>query len=279
MEIYRRTVYGSAVQTAQLLGIDLPALQHTTLNEKFNINASATLGANEVPRLKYFTLGIKGHKAVTDANGLQVIENVEHSAEDAALYHHLPFAVRPLTNDLPAAQMAKYALRRVTNYHGTDYAEYYLMRFSTAGSVIKYKKKTVVAGVATVTDFVPDASVLNPTPPVTPPGHSTSDGKYVYCTATVKLVMSAEDVAEAVNAAKIIYGHEKYAYISELGLCTGVDRTMQATGPSGTFNMNEAVCAQVLVHVAVKQALYDFTGNGLTISYDLGISEPLMLRP
>ena len=50
MEIFRRTVYGAAIQTAQVLGIELPQLAHTTLNEALAINASATLGTNSVDR-------------------------------------------------------------------------------------------------------------------------------------------------------------------------------------------------------------------------------------
>ena len=67
METYRRTVYGAALQTAQVLGlpVDIPA--NTTLNEKLSIQSSAALGANEVPRMQYISIGIGGHRGATGA--------------------------------------------------------------------------------------------------------------------------------------------------------------------------------------------------------------------
>lgn len=275
MEIFRRTVYGAAIQTAQVLGIELPQLAHTTLNEALAINASATLGTNEIPRMKYITLGIGGHRGRIDSDGITLIENIQHKASDANHYRMLPLVVRPLNNDLTTAEMGKYALRKIKSHSGVDYAMYHAMRFDTTGVQIKYKKKVVANGHATISDFVPDSSVLTPVAPATSPGANTVDGTYLYCVATVNIELDAFTVGEILNSARILYGSERYAFISELGFVTGVDRTMQSQGSAGSFNMNEVINAQVFTHVSVMQPLYDQTG-GVTLTYDVGISEPIM---
>lgn len=277
MELYRRTVYGADLQTCQLLGLPYTPKPHTTLNEKFGINAAASIGVNEKPIMQYVAIGIGGHTAIAGAGGKIKIHPVQHSASDAALYEHIPFVMRPLDNDLSSTEMARFALRKVLTHAGVDYAAYYLRRIDLAGVSTKYKKKTVLAGVETVTDFVPDASCLSPVAPTTAPGANTTDGTYIYATAQVKIAFDAFDITEILNATKLLYGQEDYAILSEFGFCTGIDRQMQAQGNGGsTFNMNEVVCAQVFCHVFGLQPAYMQKG-GFEAIYDIGISEPLMV--
>ncbi len=96
METYRRTVYGAALQTAQLLGLNYAVPANTTLNEKLSIQNTAVLGANEVPHLRYISIGIGGHRGATGTDGISLIESIQHSATDAASYRMFPFVMRPL---------------------------------------------------------------------------------------------------------------------------------------------------------------------------------------
>lgn len=277
MEIYRRTVYGADIQTCQLLGLQYTPKANTTLNEKFTINSSATLSTNEYPRMQYMTIGIGGHSHIVGAQGRLKITAKQHAASDAALYEHVPFVMRPLDSDLSQTDMAKYGLRKVISHAGVDYAVYYARRLDLSAVTTKYKKKVVANRVETITDFVPDSTVLSPVAPATAPGATTTDGTYVYATATVKIVFDAAEVSEMLSAIKLLYGEEEYGLISEIGFVTGVDRTLPSAAAAGaTFQMNEIVAAQVFCHVFTLQPLY-MQRDGFEATYDIGISEPLMI--
>ena len=84
------------------------------------------------------------------------------------------------------------------------------------------------------------------------------------------------DAQEILNSAKILYGDEKYAFISEFGFVTGVDRMMASPTESGSFPMKEVVAAQIFCHVSALQPIYN-QKNGFEAMYEVGISEPLMV--
>lgn len=276
METYRRTVYGAGLQTSQLLGLDYVIPANTTLNEKLSIQNTATLGVNEVPRMRYISIGIGGHRGAVGADGIALVESIQHSATDASSYKMLPFVMRPLDSDLSTTEITRYALRRIETHNGVDYAVYYLRRIDMDAVSVEYKKKTIYQGTETVTDFVPGVAVLSPTPPVTNPGSNTTDGVYVYATAKVKINFDTFDATEIINAANLIYGDENYAFLSEFGFVTGVDRVVQAPGVgTDTFNMTEVIGAQVFCHVSAMQPMVN-QRNGFEATYDVGISEPMM---
>lgn len=276
MENYRRTIYGGALQTATILGIDLDVPQVTTLNEKLGILATATLGTNERPLMRYFSIGIGGHAPRVGANGQVIIDTVQHRAKDSAPYRMIPFAARPLDSDFSAAEREKYALRRLEVIKGAEYAVYYLRRIDMSNVVVELKKKTIVGGVATVSDFVPSAADLSPVPPVINPGNvNVIDGEYVYATAKVTIDINEDETADILSAVEILYDDVNYAFLSEICFVTGVDR--QANTPiegGSTTTMTEVACAQAFCHVAAMQALFN-QRKGFTATYDVGIGEPM----
>jgi hypothetical protein len=277
MEPYRRTVYGAALQTSQVLGLPYVLPANTTLNEKLLIQESAVLNPNETPRMRYITIGIGGHRNSTGVDGIDLIESIQHSAADASSYRMLPFVMRALDNDLTAVEAVRYGLRRVESHGGLDYAVYYARRIDLSAVTIQLKKKTILNGTETISDFVPTASVLKPVPPVTSPGSNTVDGEYVYATAQVRIVLDTFDATEILSAANILYGSERYAFISEFAFVTGVERVVQAAGANGsTFNMNEIIGAQIFCHVSAMQPMFN-QRDGFEATYDVGIAEPMML--
>lgn len=277
METYRRTVYGAALQTAQLLGLDHVVPPNTTLNQKLSIADSETLGANEKPIMRYVSIGIGGHRGATGADGIALVESIQHSAADASSYRMFPFVMRALDNDLNSIEIERYALRRIETHNGVDYAVYYLRRIDMTGVAVEFKKKTVAMGTETVSDFIPTSSVLTPVAPATSPGSNTVDGEYIYATAKVTIDFDTFDATEILNVATVLYNDENYAFLSEFAFVTGVDRTMQATGAGAqTFNMKEVIEAQVFCHVSAMQPIFN-QRNGFTATYDVGIAEPMML--
>ena len=270
-----RTVYSSYLQTCGLLKLPFELKPNTTLNEKFNIQSGVSPTADQIPTLGYFAIGNGGHKYVTGAGGISVPEPVQHRATDAALFNHLPFVLREPELDLSPAQRTNYALRKQVTYNGKSYWAYYLKRFTRVNVKAAMEYRVVNNGVTVTSPFVPNSSNLNPTPPdLNPSGVNVVTGDYVASTAKFELNLTEEDVAELLHVAEVMYDDDAYAIISEIGLCTGVDKIVGASGVSGNFNFTEAIAVQIATFVSIHSAV-KFSSNGVQILLDVGASESL----
>lgn len=279
MKLITRTIYGSRLQTALLLGLPYSSVANTTLNEKFDVFAGVQPDnpATNLPRVRYFAIGKGGHRNMTGADGQPYVAPIQHSAGDAALFSHIPFLIRPVDQDLTVGQREKYAMRVVQNVNGTPHVCYYLKRldFTDVTSAMLYN--AVNDGVTTSSPFVPTGANLNPTPPEIPSDEVvTTTGDYLSTSALLRLDFSAEDVAELVNVAKVMFDNEYYAVISEIALVAGVDKivTVPAHG-GGTFNYLEAIAATITTHITGHYPV-GYTNQGFDFGLDLGATEPLL---
>lgn len=277
MRIITRSVYGAYLQTSLLMKLPFVMIPNTTLNEKFNIQSGIAPQAGELPSLKYFCIGNAGHRHVTGADGIPYTTPVNHRASDAALFNHLPFVLREINNDLGPAQRQNYALRKEESINGKLYYAYYLKRLNLANVENVMQRTTVVNGLSSTLPFTPSSSNLNPTQPELPStGVMPTTGDYLSTTAVVDVLFDSNDVTELINVARILYDNDLMAVISEIGLCTGVDRVVSANGPGGTtFNFNEAVAVQIASFITSFYSM-SFTNNGFDFQIELGATEPLI---
>ncbi len=274
-----RTVYGANLQTCQLMGVPFTVATSSTLNEKFSTSANIALNPTDMPRMRYVSIGNGGHRMKTTGTGtLQVPEPVQHRTTDAALYSHIPFVLRPVANDLNATERLRYALRRSETHNGSNYFAYYLRRMDLTNVLGQMEYKTVTPGGVTTTPFQPDSDNLSPTPPVINTGGAIiTSGDYVTASARVTFILDSFDVTEILNACNIIYDSEDYAIISEIALCSGVDKVVTAFDASGaTFNFTEVIATQIVNFISSFHAL-SFTSNGINTLFDVGATEPLFL--
>lgn len=276
METLVRTVYGAILQTTQLVGKPFVLKEYTTLNEKFGIQAGILPTSTEIPRCQYMAIGLGGHRAATGADGIMIPEPIQHRPTDAGLYKHLPFVLRELTNDLSPTDRAKYALRRIEEHNGNNYAAYYLRRLDLTNVTPEMLYKTVNDGVVTTTPFVPTSANLNPTPPdLSSTGVNVTTGDYVTATAKLSLIFTTKEINELLNAANVMFGDERLAIISEIALVSGVDKTIQVSGSGqATFNFNEVIAAQI---VSILNTMYmaKYADSGIDLTIDIGSSEPM----
>lgn len=275
-EIFRRTAYGALLQTHQAMGLQVTIPASSTLNEKLSIQPTASLGVNEVPKMRYLTIGIGGHKSVTGVDGIPLVDDEYHMATDAALYKMIPFAMRAPDQDFTALERARYCLRRIEDINGVDWITYYGLRLDMTNVVPKMVTKTVLNGTTTTVDFVPNSDNLNPVPPVINNGGSnTVEGKFVCALAELTIEFTPDMVEEILDAAVIMYGSENYSLVSELGLTSGVDRSVNTTDNNGaSISYNELIAAQIFTHV---NTLIPFKSQraGFSITLDIGATEPL----
>jgi hypothetical protein len=275
MEQTTRTAWGAYLQTCLLLNLPWSLMTDTTLNEKFNVQAGVAPASGVIPTQRYYCIGNGGATISVGSNGVTAPSPLQHEATDAALFNHLPFIMRPVASDLSASQMAQYALRVVQTYNGTAYACYYLRRIDFTNVAAQIQMNTVTNGQTTTTPYVANTANLNPTPPATSSGSvSTVSGDYLTAAAILGLSFSAQDAAELVNCANIIYGDPRYAIISEVGLVSGVDSVVQVAASGGSFNMTECISAQINSFIDTFIPM-NYMNNGTTINLNVGSTEPL----
>jgi hypothetical protein len=276
MENIVRSVYLQYLQTCLLTGRTPTFPQYTTLNEKLAINSGVLPAPTDDTNLKAYVIGNKGHQGVAGAEGIFKTEPVPHRATDSSLYGQIPFVLVPVTSDISQIARAKYCLRREEVWDGIRYAAYYGRRIDFTNTVPQMQLKTVTNGVESTTPFVPSSSNLNPTAPdITSTGVNTVDGSYVAAVAALTLVLTEDDATQLLNVAKVIYGDQDLAIISEIGLVTGTDKVVQVTSSAGNFNMNELIVAQIGAYVPAMIPLV-FNNTGTTIALNVGATEPTL---
>ncbi len=276
MESVTRSVQSAYLQTCQLLGLPVVIKSNSTLNQKFDINADMAISDVDRLAMKYVTIGNGGHRMVTGTNGISRPEPVQHKPRDAALYNHLPFVLRLPSADLTALQRAKYRLRRHEVHDGITYIAYYLKVLDMSATVPQLELRTVVDGVVTAIPYVPTLGDLNPTPPVIGSGGVlTTTGDYIAATAKVPFIMTADDILEYLNVANIIYGDDSYAMISEIGLCSGVDRAVTGDFNGTVTGYTDAIGVQVCNFISAFFSA-KFSNDGLTLLFDCGSTEAML---
>lgn len=275
MDNISRTVYGSYVQTCLYLDRPIQYFENTTLNEKLNVLKDVKPATTEKPVLKYFSIGNRGHATVVGPDGMTKPEPVPHRATDAAPYGIIPFVLRLLTNDLTTTERAKYALRRIEEHDGQQYAAYYLKRIDLSGVSPSMLSVSVSNNVETQTPFVPSENNLSPTAPATDSeGNWIVSGDYSVVKAIIQLVINEVDATEFLNVASILYGDSGYAIISDIALCHGVDKVTSVSNGTSSFNMTEAIGVQVASFVPSFYSMR-FSSTGADINLNVGASEPM----
>jgi hypothetical protein len=271
-----RTIYGAAVQTSLLMKLPFQFPEYTTLNQHLSILKDNLPAVNEAPGLSYYVWGNRGHSTTIGADGIPLNDVVQHRATDAGLFGQLPFVLREVNQDLTQLERAKYVLRRQEERNGVAYWAYYGRRLDKSNMSVGIYLTQVQNGVGVTVPFTPTQSNLTPSPQqLANSATNLINADYVAARARMTLSMTETDVAEMLNVAKVIYDDERYAIVSEIGLCTGVDKAINAPSyGGGTFQFQEAIGVQIAAHVAVYNPLLQ-TNTGVQVEMDVGVNEPL----
>ena len=273
-----RSIYGAYLQSCALLGFNVEIKPNSSLNQKFDLFPNEIFNSGETPTVKYLTIGNGGHTASMGVDGLPLINPVPHSPRHAALYNHLPFIIREVTEDLTPAERLMYRLRVPRTIDGVNYMCYYAKVLDLSMVEPKIELRNNTNGIITATEFTPSLADLNPVKPVIPVnGNITSTGNYLASTAKIEFVMNEAEITELLNACNIIYGSDNYAFISEIGLCSGVDRSLMGNfgGPPSAYT--EAVGVQIMNFISTAIPAYALS-TSITQTIDVGSTSPLLFN-
>lgn len=298
--IITRTVYGAQVQTAKSLGLKHPISQYTTVNEAINdvvlcpnIPSVTTRGMEYPAAYNYETdtnelkmqmvcIGNGGHQqTIKGTNSIPTNVAKERYATDAVLKNMIPFVVVPVDADLTAEQRKRYRLRRTHLINSVLYAAYYGRMIDTTVVAPESVIATTVNKVTKYSEFEPSINNMRPSDV---PTTAALTGVYVSVSAPYSLAFSAEDTENLLNACAILYGDSDLAMISEIAVCSCVDKPIIQRYPNnGTQNpasvngtsIKEVVGTQINLMVSMKPLDIETLNAGTSISLELGVTEPL----
>lgn len=269
------TVWGQTLMTANALGIEYPVLQHTTLNELYRVQENARLERHERPRIGYYCIGMGGHGTSSfNFNGKTFAKPdlYKHDPKDAGLYEPIPFVLRRTNNDLTPEERANYGLRVKRDFNGVEYFAYYAKRINTSTSEIRILQDTVVNGKLTSVPYVPDSSNLSPArPTLSPRGVVVASNEKLRNNLEISINFTAEDARNLLEVGRILFdGNEDATIISEIALCSGVDRIVTGQGGGNQpIQYNEILACQVAAFITTHKHMPD-NNAGFEIFFDMG---------
>lgn len=268
----RHTAIGQYIQSRLFLGLPIEIIQNTTLNEKFDINKKTQITADEKYQAIYFCIGDGGHDQSKTANQPAITVPVDHDPSDCALYHHMPFVLRPLNNDLTETERSRYRLRRIETHGGVQYVAYYARKM-TYENTTRIVLESVNKGVSSVLPYTYTTSNLNPKRPELPVRQVvTASNTKMKVSTGASIVFDEFDVREYRNVCKIIYGSARISVISEMCVVAAVDDIAHMNDKGEKYS--ELKGATVISFFSTYQSM-DFSNGGFTEVLELGEKTPL----
>lgn len=270
---YTRTLVGDYIQNTKLSGLAYEMHDYTTLNEHLGVEAGVAPEKGTYPYLKYMVIGNKGHKMIEGPDGSPTFGDYGYKCTSTRLYGHLPFIVREINNDLTPGEQEKYALRVTKVYNGTTYVLYYARRIDFSNTRAVYKQLKQKDGQKETSSFTYTTDNMKAEPPrYDSNGTLLGTEVSLFTSATVTVTLTAEEIAEIINGYRIINNTTIAPVLSEIGLCTGVDKSVPLMGTNTYYN--EVIACQVNIFISVGNSLRH-DNNGLRFEFDLGSSEPM----
>lgn len=270
---YKRTLIGDYIQNVKLPGIPYEMHEFTTLNEHFGVQAGIAPDKGVYPNLQYMVIGNKGHKIITGPDGSPAFGDYEYMCDQVTCYGHIPFIVREINNDITPGERERYALRVVKEYNGTTYVLYYARRIDLSNARAVFKCVRQKDGLKETESYTYTTDNMHAVPP-----RYDSNGTIIgtevslFTSTTITISFSAEEVADIIQGYRIINNTTVAPVLSEIGLCSGVDKSVPLIGTNIYYN--EVIACQVNCFINTANSLRH-DNNGLRFEFDLGSSEPM----
>lgn len=272
-----KTIYHTNLELLKALEKPFAAIEYSTLNEKYNIQANADLPNGVYPELGWIAIGRGGHRGRLTSSGATIIDILQHNIKHASLYEHIPFILREIDDDLSPSERLGYGMRTLIEKNGVSYFAYYLKKINYESSFPVIEELTVSDGEIESTPFVATPSQLNPTPiPYSNSDVNISSGKHISVQSTIEIELTKNDIEEIIAAVEIIYGDPAYATISEIATVTGISKAVDTTLGGVNITYEEVLAAQIANHIPASIDIR-FTTESIKQLYVLGNTSPFVV--
>jgi len=265
----QRTIYGLELQADMLISNSYTPKPNTTLNEKFNVMVNEPIGSDTHYGIKYLAIGVGGELVAPGTNSYSYSQ---HSPTDAVLFEHIPFVMREIRADLSDADKAKYRMRVTRTINNIEYALYYLKAVkSTDITTGTYNITLSSSNTSSLSKLDTNTSkFLNPVPRSI--NYKQADTtNYISKIIKLRFELNPTELQEINNVLDIVYGLNNTKAITEIGVCGGLDVTVNG--------ITEAINTQIYYHVGTSidtRLNYDPT-IGYLRAIEMGGSETLYL--
>lgn len=293
-----RLAGGSYFQLAKAIGAPIIPQANSTLNEAVNNKdvvpfqpAIPTAGMEYAAdynyqtdsagvKFQYLAIGCGGHYSVTNAtHGIPTTQTKPHRARHTGLYRQIPFVCKPLDNDLSIEERAKYRLRKVVTINGVQYAAYFLRYIDLSASTIVQVTVKKDKGIKSSNPYTP---TINDLVPQDPEINGTNDGTYLQTYIQTEITFNTTEAAYLREVAALWFGDENAAIVSEIDICSGVDKPITkrypATGNQTAQQVNSSLKEALAVQGGIIESTFmamTFANGAVSEKIYIGTEDPL----
>lgn len=275
MEKTVRSIIGDKLQTAQKVNRPYTYSPNSVMNDILGVLANDRPAG--IPWTQYATLGIGGLATkYYDNNTRAELYPLPHDPSHTGLYSQVPWVIRPVQNDLTAAEVKKFRLRTLQDFNGVRCAVYWARPMDLTNTTVRIEYRKIQNGQIVSDPWEPSQANQFPKPPVLGQGETLVTGDdYLAATAKTTLKFTSWDMTELVNVANIMFKSENALLLTEIGLCSGIDVQHRGNFNGQSLAYTEASGVQITDFVSVFLPT-NFNRAGASVNLDIGSVEPLL---
>lgn len=236
---------------------------NTTLNEYFDIDRTLLVPDYEYPILNYYAIGTGGEPIIDNVN----YRYNDHSATDVTLRNMIPFAMRPIDNDLTALEKEKYRFVKSITINNVVYHAYYLKKIEVINSRDEFFKITTDENNIEVLSIfnTKDEKLLSPT--------ALDKKKLIENNKTTQMItkttqflfnLSIDELKDIQNVLSLLNLSD--THLTEIAICSSIDNE--------TYEEPRKVQIAYFVESAINIATKVLSEKPLNIYLEVGSSEP-----
>lgn len=283
-QVYTNTSFGGLLYKCVATNQPITVPKYTTLNELMTLFGDESIGlkASRDFELKYFCVGIRGSNCSgTDGDGVSNMRVNAHQPIDQSLFTMIPLLARPLSNDLDDVTRAQYRLRVVGTYQGQQYAVYYvkLIDFTNYNPSEFLVTRDPNTGSELPDPLIHQKDDLFSPEPVIYGSDGTIQASNTYAegSAILDCSLNANDLAEIVNAARIVKGDSSKTGINEVGILWGIDTPQRGSVGNSSINYTEALSLNIAHFLSERDARNAQSNSTVTLRFDHGNADPMLV--
>lgn len=275
MEKTVRSIIGDKLQTAHKINRPYTYSPNSVMNDILGILPNDRPAGT--PWTRYAAIGIGGLATkFYDNNTRAESYPLPHEPTHTGLYKQVPWVIRPVQQDLTTQERKPFRLRTLQDIDGVKYAVYWIRELDLQNTTVRTEYRRIENGQITSDPWEPSQADQFPKPPVIGQGEVLVTGDdYVAATAKTSLKLTSWDMTELVNVGNVMFKSENAIFLTEIGLCSGIDVEHRGNFNGQMLAYTEASGVQITDFISTMLPT-NFNRAGASINLDIGAVEPLL---